>query len=148
MTTDREIVITRLIDAPRAKVWEAWTTPEHLARWWGPNGFTITTRSFDFTEGGTWRFVMHGPDGRDYPNHIVFTKIVEHERIDHNHGADDGIVQFHAMISFMEKEGKTEIVMRSVFPTKEARDFVIKEHNAIEGGTQTIARLADYVSTF
>lgn len=147
MTADREIIVTRLIDAPRAKVWEAWTSPEHLGKWWGPDGFTITTHSFDFKEGGTWDFTMHGPDGRDYPNRIVFTKIVEHERIDNNHGGDDGIVQFHAMVGFADKNGKTEVTMRSVFPTKEARDFVVKEYGAIEGAQQTIAHLADYVST-
>jgi uncharacterized protein YndB with AHSA1/START domain len=146
MTADREIVITRQIDAPRAKVWEAFTTAEHLAKWWGPNGFTITTSSFDFREGGVWKFVMHGPDGRDYPNDIMFTKIVEHERMDHNHGGDDGTVHFHAMITLSDKDGGTEIVMRSVFPSKEERDFVVKEYKAIEGGTQTIARLAEYVS--
>ena len=77
MTTDpalaaRSIVTTRLVDAPRDLVFEAWSDVEHLKHWWGPNGFTTTTSEFDFRPGGVWRFVMHGPDGTDYPNLIVF----------------------------------------------------------------------------
>jgi uncharacterized protein YndB with AHSA1/START domain len=68
----RVIVGTREFDAPRALVFEAWTDPKHLSQWWGPNGFTTTTSSFDFRPGGVWRFVMHGPDGRDLsePGHL------------------------------------------------------------------------------
>ena len=73
-TADREIVVTRLIDAPRELVFEAWTDPKHVDKWWGPRGFTSTTSEMDVRPGGIWRLVMHGPDGRDYPNHIVFEK--------------------------------------------------------------------------
>ncbi len=69
---DREIEITRVFDAPRELVFRAWTERQHLAQWWGPHGFTISTKTFDFKEGGVWLFTMHGPDGRDYPNKIVF----------------------------------------------------------------------------
>ena len=65
-TADREIVISRVIDAPRELVFEAFTEVRHLSRWWGPEGFTTTTRSFEFRVGGEWDFVMHGPDGTDY----------------------------------------------------------------------------------
>ena len=71
-TAARELVITRVIDAPRELVYEAWTDPKHLAQWWGPTGFSTTTRNFDFRPGGVWRFVMHGPDGRDYQNRITW----------------------------------------------------------------------------
>jgi uncharacterized protein YndB with AHSA1/START domain len=146
-TSDREIVINRLVDAPRDKVWEAFTKEEHLKHWWGPNGFSITTHSFEIKEGGVWRFTMRGPDGRDYPNHIVFTKIVKPELMAHDHGGDDGKVHFQATIMLEEADGKTNVVMRSVFPTAEARDHVVKEYGAIEGGKQTLGRLADYVQT-
>ncbi len=75
-TAEREIVATRVFDAPRALAFKAWTEPTHLARWWGPNGFTITTYEMDFRVGGAWRFVMHGPDGRDYQNENVYVEIV------------------------------------------------------------------------
>ena len=154
-SADCEIVITRTIAAPRERVWDAWTTPEHLAHWWGPNGFTITTHEFAFTVGGVWRFMMHGPDGRDYPNHIVFTEIKKPERISNDHGADDGKVHFRATVTFEEeagppgqtgRTGQTKVTMRSVFPSREERDRVIEEHGAIEGGKQTLSRLDDYVA--
>src|ERR1700674_1521351 len=65
-TADREIVISRVISAPRELVFEAFTEVRHLSRWWGPEGFTTTTRAFEFRVGGEWVFVMHGPDGTDY----------------------------------------------------------------------------------
>ncbi|MGI8527779.1 MAG: SRPBCC domain-containing protein [Pseudolabrys sp.] len=65
----------------RALVFSAWTDPKHLAQWWGPNGFTTTTSQFEFRVGGVWRFVMHGPDGRDYQNRVTFEQIVPNERI-------------------------------------------------------------------
>ena len=74
-TADREIVITRLVNAPRELVWRAWTEPEHLEKWWGPNGFSVTTLEIDIREGGQWRFIMHGPDGHDYKNKTQFIDI-------------------------------------------------------------------------
>lgn len=143
---DRQIVISRIVDAPRDLVWRAWTEPEHLEQWWGPNGFTVTTKSIDVREGGSWRFTMHGPDGTDWPNLIVFTKIVKHELIAHDHGADDGAVQFRATITFEDMAGKTKIVMTSTFPTAEEKRRVIEEVGAIEGGKQTLGRCAEHVS--
>ena len=74
-TAQRELVITRIFDAPRELVWRAWTDPKHVAQWWGPNGFTNTIHEMDVRPGGVWRFVMHGPDGVDYANKIVFGEI-------------------------------------------------------------------------
>src|SRR5258706_1096505 len=85
-TADREIVISRVISAPRELVFEAFTQVRHLSRWWGPEGFTTTTRSFEFREGGTWDFVMHAPDGTDYQEWIAWTEIVPPERIALLHG--------------------------------------------------------------
>lgn len=84
-TADREIVSSRVINAPQEKVFEAFRNPELLARWWGPEGFTNTFHTFDFRPGGTWEFIMHGPDGSDYPNKSVFTEIVEPERVVFDH---------------------------------------------------------------
>ena len=69
----REIITTRVLDAPRELVWKAWTDPKHVAEWWGPNGFTNTIHEMDVRPDGVWRFIMHGPDGVDYKNEIVFT---------------------------------------------------------------------------
>src|SRR6201747_2220019 len=85
-TADREIVITRVISAPRELVFEAYTEVRHLSRWWGPEGFTTTTRAFEFRVGGEWDFVMHGPDGTDYQEWISWTEIDPPERIPLRHG--------------------------------------------------------------
>jgi uncharacterized protein YndB with AHSA1/START domain len=81
----REMIISRTFDAPREMVFEAWTNANHLVHWWGPNGFTLTTKSAEIKAGGEWRFTMHGPDGRNYPNRIVFHEIVKPERLVYAH---------------------------------------------------------------
>ena len=146
-TADREIVISRTIEGPRSLVFEAYTAVEHLAQWWGPDGFTTTTRSFEFRPGGVWDFLMHGPDGTDYPNWIRWLEIVPPERLVLLHGerADDPRA-FHHTVTFMERGGATEVTMRAVFQTKEQRDEVIERYHAIEGGKQTLGRLAAYVA--
>src|SRR5438045_8418460 len=85
-TADREIVISRVIDAPRELVFEAFTEVRHLSRWWGPEGFTTTTQSFEFRVGGEWDFVMHGPDGADYTEWITWTELAPPERTAMHHG--------------------------------------------------------------
>lgn len=96
-TADREIVVSRTIEGPRRLVFEAWSDIKHLARWWGPNGFTTTTHSFEFRPGGAWDFIMHGPDGVDYPNRIEWHEIAPPERIVYLHGEGDD--DPHAFIS-------------------------------------------------
>ena len=143
----RAIVTTRVFDAPRELVWSAWTDPNHLAQWWGPNGFTTTTSAYDLRPGGTWRFVMHGPDGRDYQNLVTFDEIVKPERLVYRHGDDVEPVQFHTTVTFEDLGGKTRLNLRAQFPTADARDRVVKEYGAAEGAVQTIERLADYLAT-
>ena len=143
----RAIVTTRVFDAPRELVWSAWTDPNHLAQWWGPNGFTTTTSAYDLRPGGTWRFVMHGPDGRDYQNLVTFDEIVKPERLVYRHGDDVEPVQFHTTVTFEDLGGKTRLTLRAQFPTADARDRVVREFSAAEGAVQTIERLADYLAT-
>ena len=144
----RSMVITRTYDAPRALVFEAWTDPVHLGQWWGPNGFTTTTSAFDFRPGGVWRFVMHGPDGRDYQNRIVFDEIVPPERLVYRHGGGDDVepVQFRTTVTFEDDNGKTRLTMRAVFPSVAERDRVVREYGAEEGGKQTLGRLAEHLA--
>ena len=144
----RSLVTTRLFEAPRDLVFEAWTHPMHLAHWWGPNGFSITTLAFDFRPGGVWRLVMHGPDGRDYQNRVNFDEIVRPERIAFHHGGDgqEGHVSHSTLVTFEEDGGKTKLTMRLLFPTAEERERVVREYGAAEGLSQTVGRLGDYVS--
>lgn len=146
--SEREIVLSRLLDAPRDLVWQAWTDPAQVVRWWGPQGFTTTTREMDVRPGGVWRFVMHGPDGRDYLNRIVFDEVVKPERLSYRHageGADEG-VQFATTVTFAERGRRTELTLRMVFSSAADRDRVIRDYGAIEGGKQTLARLARYLA--
>jgi len=146
---EREIRGTRVFDAPRELVWKVWTEPEHIGRWWGPNGFTTTTHKMEVKAGGVWRFVMHGPDGRDYQNKITFIEVVKPERLVYKHGGGDRDlepVNFRVTVTFAEEGGKTRLEMRSVFPSAKARDFVVKNYGAVEGMHQTLARLEEYLA--
>jgi uncharacterized protein YndB with AHSA1/START domain len=146
-TADREIVITRVIDAPRELVFEAFTEVRHLSRWWGPEGFTTTTRSFEFRVGGEWDFVLHGPDGTDYQEFISWTEIVPPEVIALLHGEFRGDPNaFESLLTFATEGGATRIEMRTVFPTQELRDEAVEKFHAIEGGRQTLSHLAAYVA--
>ncbi|WP_198169618.1 SRPBCC domain-containing protein [Agromyces laixinhei] len=144
---DREIVLSRVIDAPRELVFEAFTEVRHLSQWWGPKGFTTTTRSFEFRVGGDWDFVMHGPDGTDYREWITWTEIVPPERIAMLHGEFRGDPNaFESVLTFESVGESTRVEMLAVFPTAELRDEAIERHGAIEGGRQTLGNLAAYVA--
>jgi uncharacterized protein YndB with AHSA1/START domain len=140
---------TRVLDAPRELVWSVWTDPKHLAQWWGPDGFSTTTSAFDLRPGGVWRFVMHGPDGRDYQNRVTFDEIVRPERLVYHHGGGSDVepVQFRSTVTFEDLGGKTRITLRGVFPSLAERDRVIKEYGADKGLVQTLARLSEHLAT-
>ena len=147
-TSDREIVVERVFDAPRELVWKAWTDPQHLPNWWGPNGFTTTIEKMDVRPGGEWNQVMHGPDGTDYPGKIVYAEVLKPERLRYSlRGGKAGApeVQFQAVVTFAEQGGKTKLTLRMVFASAAARDLNEKTYHAIEGGNQTLARLAEYL---
>ena len=138
-----EIVITRVFDAPREMVFQAWTDPAHIGLWWGPRGFRTTIHSMDVRPGGEWRFIMHGPDGVDYPNKITYLEIVKPERLVYDHGDKGEPGYFHVTVTFDDQGGKTELTMRSVFPSAAERDEVVRKYRAIEGGNQTLDRLGE-----
>jgi uncharacterized protein YndB with AHSA1/START domain len=108
-------------------VFEAFTEVRHLSRWWGPEGFTTTTRAFEFRVGGEWDFVMHGPDGTDYQEWISWTEIAPPERIALLHGESrDDPNAFESVLTFAPDGAATRIEMRTVFPTKELRDEAVE----------------------
>jgi uncharacterized protein YndB with AHSA1/START domain len=148
-TVDREIVITRIFHAPRELVFKAWTNPKHVAQWWGPNGFTTTIQEMDVRPGGNWRLVMHGPDGKDYKNKIVFTEVVKSERLVYKHVPEAGTesTTHESTVTFVELGGKTEVTMRMLFASAAAREHIVKTYNVIEGGKQTLGRLGEYLKT-
>jgi uncharacterized protein YndB with AHSA1/START domain len=146
-TAEREIVISRVFDAPRELVWKAWTEPAQVVQWWGPRGFTNTMLEMDVRPGGAWRHVMHGPDGTDYPNKSVFAEVVEPERLVYDHGWDEegAAPDFRTTVTFEAEGGKTRLTMRMLFPTAEERDRTVREVGAIEGGNQTLDRLGEFL---
>ena len=145
----RTIVTTRVFEAPRELVFEAWTDPRHLVQWWGPHGFTTTVRAIDVRPGGVWRFVMHGPDGRDYENRIVYDEIAKPERLVYSHGGGDDVepVQFQVTVTFEDLGGKTRLTMRALFPSAAERNRVAEQYGAIEGAKQHLDRLAAHLAT-
>jgi len=140
-------VISRVIDAPREVVFEAFTEVRHLSRWWGPEGFTTDTRTFEFRVGGEWDFSMRGPDGTEFQDWIRWTEIVAPERIALVHGEfRDDPNAFASVLTFEPEGAATRLEMRTVFPTEEMRDEVVEKYHAIEGGEQTLGKLDTYVT--
>lgn len=146
-TSDREITITRIVHAPRALVWKVCTDPRHIDRWWGPNGFTNKTLAHDLRVGGQWKYTMTAADGTIFPNLITYTEVTPIDRLVYDHGDWENPKLFVGSLTFTDVEGGTLIILHTIFPTKEARDFVVEKHGAIEGGKQTLGRLAHYLET-
>lgn len=146
--TDREIIMTRLLNAPVELVWKVWTQPEHLIKWWGPTGFTTTSNNMKLAAGGEWNFIMHGPDGRNYPNRIVFTEVIKPELLRYKHAGDEDTepVNFDIRITFTAEGRKTRLKMVMTFASHAELTRVEKEYSAIEGGKQHVANLEDYLT--
>jgi uncharacterized protein YndB with AHSA1/START domain len=145
-TTDREMIITRVYDAPRELVFDAWTDPDHLSEWWGPNGFRTTVHAQDLRPGGSSRYTMHGPDGTDYPNLQQYEEVAPPSRLVYAHGSPEEPGMFLVTVTFDDEGGKTRITLRSLFPSAEALQAVMK-YGAIEGGQNTLDRFAAHLAT-
>ncbi|TCZ78209.1 polyketide cyclase [Paenibacillus albiflavus] len=134
---ENEIISSREIDVPRELVFRAWTTPNLLAQWWGPNGFTSTFHECDVKPGGEWLFTMHGPNGVDYPNHNVFAQIVPIERVVIDHLSSH---EFRVTGTFEDLGGRTKITFRQLFKT--AEDFEQAKPICVEANEQVLDRLS------
>jgi uncharacterized protein YndB with AHSA1/START domain len=141
-TADREISITRILNAPKELVFEVWTDPKHISQWWGPNGFTTTIHEMDLRVGGKWVHTMHGPDGKDYPNEAIFTEIVKPDLIKFTHT----LPKFYVTVTFEAIGLKTKLTMSNVFETAEIRNLVAEKYGAIEGQVQTINRFEEFLA--
>ncbi len=142
---DNTIIHTRILDAPRELVWEVWTTPEHIKEWWGPNGFSLTTKSMNVEPEKVWGFIMHGM-GRDWDNKIEYVEVKKPSLLTYKHtGAESEDYNFTVSVFFEEVEGKTLLTMKSVFKSKAIIEELNRKVNAIEGGKQTLNRLENYL---
>ncbi len=147
-TTNREIAITRVLNAPRQLVFDVWANPEHLAKWWGPNGFTNTVHHMDLRVGGELKLTMHGPDGTDYPNLILFKEITAPEKLLYIHGtgSEPEEDRFVVTVHFNDLgDNKTELKMHMLFKTPEMLKEVVEKYGALEGARQNANRMEQYL---
>jgi uncharacterized protein YndB with AHSA1/START domain len=139
VTTDasgRELITTRVLDAPRERVFSAFSEAGHLAQWWGPEGFRNTFHEFDLRAGGAWRYTMHGPNGADYPNESVFVEVVKPERIVIEHVSGP---RFRLTITLAAEAGRTRLTWGQRFPTAAECDKI--KSVAIPANEQNLDRL-------
>ncbi|HEY3950885.1 SRPBCC domain-containing protein [Phenylobacterium sp.] len=148
--SDREIRLTRLINAPRDRVWDAWTDPRQIVKWWGPRDFTLVVQEMDVRPGGAWKSTMIGPDGAEYRNDCVFAEVERPARIAYaliggRKGGEP--IQMQASWTFEDEGERTRIELRMLFMTAEARRRAVELFGFIEGGVQTIARLQAHLAS-
>jgi uncharacterized protein YndB with AHSA1/START domain len=143
------LVITRVFDAPRELVFKAWTDPAHLARWWGPHGFTNPVCEMDVRPGGAYCIVMRGPDGVEYPVKGVYREVVEPERLVFTAVAEDEegnpLLEGLTTVTFAEHGGKTKLTLQTGAVGLVA-DAAPMLEGMEEGWTQSLERLAEYVA--
>jgi uncharacterized protein YndB with AHSA1/START domain len=143
-THDRELSLSRTINAPVALVWEMWSDQKHIANWWGPIGFTTTIIRMDFRPEGEWDLIMHGPDGTNYDNCSVFKEIVKHKRIVYMHLS---YPRYTGTIEFQEREDKTFLTWHMLFESAEVFREAAKKFGIEKGLQQNAEKLADYLGT-
>jgi uncharacterized protein YndB with AHSA1/START domain len=149
MPSPRELLFTRLFDAPPKLLFKMWTDPSHVVQWWGPDGFTTQNLEMNVRPGGHWRLIMHGPDGKDYHNKVVYLEVDPPKRLVFKHTGEDieHPVSHQMTITFEEADGgkKTNLSMHMLFESPEKLDHVIKKYGADKGGIQTLTRLAQHL---
>lgn len=141
-TADREIRISRLLNAPVELVWEVWTDPDHIKNWWGPNGFSNTITKMEVQPGGKWNLVMHGPDGVDYDNESIFKEVIQYKKLVYEH------LSYPKILVTVEFEGRgkqTQLNWHMLFESREILIEVVKKHNAAEGLKQNVEKLSIYL---
>lgn len=139
---NKGLLLRRTLDAPVDLVWEAWTNPEHIANWWGPNGFTNTISKMDMRTGGEWNLVMHGPDGTDYDNKCIFREVIQNKKIVYEH---INWPKFVATVEFEAQGEQTQLTWRMEFESEEEFIQVVKKHGAEEGQKENVIKLNAYL---
>jgi uncharacterized protein YndB with AHSA1/START domain len=143
MPSDREVVMTRVFDAPRELIWKAYTDPSLIEKWWGPRRYRTVVDKMDVRPGGAWRIVNRGVDGAEYWFSGVFSEVVEPERLVRTFDFEG--MQGHIMVetaTFEELEGKTKVTVNSFFKTKEDRDGMVAS-GMKDGATESMDRLVE-----
>lgn len=142
-TADRELVMSRTFDAPRDLVFDAWTDPKKIVHWWGPIGFTTTIHIMDVRNGGAWEFIMHGPDGVDYPNKNVYLEVTRPHRLVYDHVSSP---KFRSTVNFTELAQQTVVNVQMLFASPAELEKVAVQYRAGEGLSQTLGRLKEFLA--
>jgi len=142
-TAERELIFSRLLDAPITLVWKIWTTPDHIKLWWGPAGFTNTIKKMDIKAGGEWNLIMHGPDGRDYEIQCAFKEIIKHKKIVYEQLTE---FRYVATIEFESRGEQTFLRWQMLFESREYLVQAAKTYGVDIGFKQNAQRLVDYLS--
>ena len=142
-TADRELIVSRVFDAPVELLWEVWTNPDHVKNWWGPNGFTNTISTMQVKPGGEFNLLMHAPDGTDYINKSIFREVVKHKRIVYEHISGP---KFIATIDFETSGNTTFLTWQMLFENREQFIQVVRTFKADEGLKQNIEKLNEYLA--
>ncbi len=143
--SDRTMLLTRTIKAPRSVVWGAWVNNDALPQWWGPDGFTCRTARIDLRTGGEWVFDMIGPDGTVFPNHHRYSRVQPETRLDYTlHWGENGPKHADAWATFDEVDGQTHVTLGMIFATA-AEYQTAKGFGAEALGLQTLGKLARFI---
>jgi uncharacterized protein YndB with AHSA1/START domain len=147
LVADRAMFYRRTFDAPRDLVWRAWTEPTKIAAWFGPAGFRTTIHEMDVRPGGAWRFTMHGPDGIDYPNQVIYREVEPQRRLVYEQGHLNESDTFLVTAVFTERGDKTDVAYRMVFVSPEAKQYVIDHFGALKGLIENMDRFAAWLAS-
>lgn len=145
MDDSHTLIATRTIDAPIARVWDAWRDPGKIAKWWGPADFHSTVNELDVRDGGRFDVVMHGPDGTDYPNIYLFDRVVPPTQLVYtNIGSEQfGLAAFRSVVDLEALGDRTRVTLRSHFSSAEDKRRHVEDFHAIEGARQLLQRLEE-----
>jgi uncharacterized protein YndB with AHSA1/START domain len=145
--SDREVVITRTFDAPRALVWQAWTSPEHVPNWLlGPDGWTMPVCEIDLRPGGAWHFVWRRADGTELDMRGSYREVEPPERLVSTESWGGDWPETRNTLTLAEKDGRTTCTLTVLYPSKEARDAALRT-GMKDGTAQSFDRLAEYLHT-
>jgi len=139
------LVTTKEVATTPEKIWDAWTDPEKVAKWWGPKGFTSTVEELDVWDGGKFRVIMHGPDGVDYPNIYVFDKVNRPSQLIYtNQGSEQfRLAPFQSVLDVERMGNKTKLTLKMRFASEVEKEKHVKQFHAENGSKELLARLAD-----
>jgi uncharacterized protein YndB with AHSA1/START domain len=145
--SESSISVDRVIKAKPEDIWEALTKPDQVSVWWGPTGFKSTISKMDVKPGGSWDFIMHGPDGTDYPNSLTYEDVEENKRLSyvHHENKEYGLAAWKAEVTIEDLGDKCKVTLTNVFANEEEKAKHVNMMGAVQGANQTLERLAEQV---